>query len=122
MDLEKPLHVRVAEALEPIDSWEVQEKGGKGKRWVLSPKAGGPGGSGVGGYVPAYDTDWSATGPLIEKYGFWLRRLDKYGAAQAWDAFRNDDLKWPQCAGPTPLIAICNLILALAEAGELKAA
>lgn len=123
MSPEKPLHVQVAEALERIDTWEVQEKGGKGKRWVLSPKAGGPGGSGVWAYVPLYDTDWAATGPLIEQYGFWLRQLDQtLSGPQPWHAFRNDDLTFPRGFGPTPLIAVCRLILALAEAGVLKAA
>lgn len=96
--MKKPLHVQVAEALGTMSvPWaEAQEIG----------------------YDPDYyDTDWEATGPLIEKYGFWLRRLD--GVVVKWDAFRNDDLPTPRGEGDTALEAVCRLILALHKAGEL---
>jgi hypothetical protein len=127
--LDKPLHVQVAEALgclpvkgdffpadesEPYDTWHCHCRGVQGHTRA-----------GDGLLIPRYDTDWSATGPLIEKYGIEL----------AHGGFGPDDLPWlaaehvcsdhdhnvsqPCGIGPTPLIAVCHLILALRGAGKL---
>lgn len=118
----KPLHVRVAEALgearneHSLIDWdgdylaclrcEYQESwGDKGND---RPQC-----------IPRYDTDWSATGPLIEKYRI---RLWTYGDEETsyWLAaaagHREAGTNNP---GDSPLIAVCNLILALKEAGKL---
>lgn len=128
---EKPLHVQVAEVFgwtnvrrESPDS-DVFWLGVPPKGWLGRPSQSHDV-DGITMYFytpPHYDTDWSATGPLIEKYGFWLRQLDQtLSGPQPWDAFRNDDLTFPRGFGPTPLLAVCNLIVRLAEAGILKAA
>ena len=122
MSEEKPLHVRVAEALgckvrDRGDGLMLCECDGQthgqdepdehGDRWPLRH----------------YDTDWSVTGPLIEKYGVLLYRGD-YG----WNAYAGEvrecleELYLPGddfATGPAPLVAACNLILALHAAGKL---
>lgn len=67
--------------------------------------------------VPRYDKDWAATGPLIERFRLELAQ-DESGA---WWA-ETGDIKDPaiQACAATPLEAICELILKLAEAGALK--
>ena len=126
-----PLHVRVAEAL----GWSHI---GKRKGGILLPEPLLPG-KGWEGWregllfgqrqsLPDYDTDWSATGPLIEKYGLavclftppFKHPAAPEEAARAW---------WPgsdgvndsiiDCFGPTPLRAVCYLILELKKAGKL---
>jgi hypothetical protein len=76
--------------------------------------------------VPRYDTDWSATGPLIEKYRIAMWTAGPVGEllGDGHDRWRcNSDDNGLQLegseVGPTPLIAVCNLILALHEAGKL---
>lgn len=124
-DMEKPLHVRVAEALgcvpEPFDNRQLgwlcqcldfvhgdEEFEGSDRCWVKD-----------------YDTDWSATGPLIEKYGITL-----VNEGPTWHACGRDDHKgiemtaggWhdgPVVYQETPLLAVCNLILILKETGKL---
>ena len=88
---EKPLHVMVAEALGTVNSQEVPP-------WHF--------------ITPRYDTDWSATGPLIEKYGISLKR-----EPGGWDARVDYSLASDQ--NPTALVAVCHLILALHAAGKL---
>ena len=74
--------------------------------------------------VPHFDTDWSATGPLIEKYKIVLLPATPNSGWTGWTVgtaarmtydWRCED----EVEGPTPLIAVCNLILALKEAGKL---
>jgi hypothetical protein len=125
--LDKPLHVQVAEALgwtylgpsEVEGEWEGEPPPGT-SIWDRIPRRLD---QHIG--VPRYDTEWSATGPLIEEYGIELAR----------GGFGPDDLPWlaaehvcsdhdhnvsqPCGMGPTPLIAVCNLILALKAAGKL---
>lgn len=120
--MDKPLHVQVAEALGWEGPFYKRPLGGVDGNPVLwfgtppdpmPPWAVGP----WTRMVPLFDTDWASTGRLIEKYGFWIRHLD--GEVAEWDAFRNDDLPDPRGTGSTPLIAVCRLILRLAEAGKL---
>jgi hypothetical protein len=87
--------------------------------------------SGTSSYLARYDNDWSATGPLIELYCGEVSRVRTFAVAfvekasepigepiwRAWDKthhYAGD--------GPTPLIAVCALLLVLADAGKLKAA
>jgi len=90
---EKPLHVQVAEALgwtgcnqSGFDWW------GDSQDTPSSPR----------GYakIPSYDTDWSATGPLIEKYGIaFVQNFD-----ESWRAANG----WVNGVGvyPSPLLAV----------------
>lgn len=112
---EKPLFVRVAEALgckpEPLDYYP----GAMGCS-CMPPKRNEHGYD--AGTLLRYDTDWAATGPLIERYGItiapsghglWLAGLD----AQEGVPFVSDR------EDRQPLVAVCNLLLALKEAGKL---
>jgi hypothetical protein len=116
--LDKPLHVQVAEALGWRDCRPFEADGIVDYQTWCGEQ---PGVEGMEAhtFIPDFDTDWSATGPLIEKYGIYLN-----AATDGWHACREC-----QCAeyghnssdgdGPTPLTAVCNLILALKEAGKL---
>ena len=125
----KPLHVQVAEAL----GWtKTEQHECKPSRSFPTATCGWPDGAWTG--VPpepaymketdwqvlirSYDTDWSATGPLIEKYG-----IGVWPSNESWiaDTFQK---KFPAIDGntsygSTPLDAICHLILALHKAGKL---
>ena len=96
---EKPLHVRVAEALGDIPGQAL-------------------------GYR-RYDTDWSATGPLIERLGIAIERRSgnipafQWVAAECICADHDHNLSDPFGHGEGALIAVCNLILALHEAGKV---
>jgi len=69
--------------------------------------------------VPHYDTDWAATGPLIEKYGV---KLERVGPHQ-WSAWVNETAHGGNHAyGDTPLTAVCGLIIHAKAAGKLEAA
>jgi hypothetical protein len=112
----KPLHVRVAEAL----GWVVYDQGG-----LMLPAGRGtlghaPGAAIVGHpvQIPWFDTDWSATGPLIEKYGIMI--TPGVPGFSSWEAYVKVDVRSDGTDGGTPLEAVCNLILALAEAGKLE--
>ena len=85
--------------------------------------------------IPRYDTDWSATGPLIEKYGITL--FEYHGDFTAfWHSPKkvcptcanetSEDIEYPKAFSDTQrprpmpaLTAVCHLILALKEAGKL---
>jgi hypothetical protein len=75
--------------------------------------------------VPRYDTSWKAMGPQIERFGITLTAPGNHG---------EEDTKWlaskhagwvsghpidDESLDATPLLAACNLILALHEAGKL---
>jgi hypothetical protein len=73
---------------------------------------------------PRYDTDWSATGPLIEKWRIDLEHVGDGVLASQWGEHGEDHDGRPSGGslareGPTELIAVCNLILALKVAGKL---
>lgn len=114
--MEKPLHVRVAEVLgcKPVYSTDPELAaihgpacwcGDEGRRKGPHSTPRSPLNE-----LARYDTDWSATGPLIEKY-----ELDLQKESDAWMAWDGPEY----ASGGTPLLAVCNLILALAEAGKL---
>lgn len=117
---EKPLHVRVAEAL----GWRELRCLGNRDSWEGLTPYGTPHGYRDGEpywlrmddmpeRVPRYDTDWSATGPLIEGHDITLFRT-----VEGWEA-RSEAICSPCPFGATPLLAVCNLILALHAAGKL---
>lgn len=128
---EKPLHVRVAEALGWTGCAEVStlaERKADGvvfqsSRWQGSYTVKGTDAEGRHftywdlREVPRYDTDWAATGPLIERFGFELYRPTESG--WPWRATKYGTATLPQGNAATPLEAVCNLILVLAENGEL---
>jgi hypothetical protein len=76
--------------------------------------------------VPRYDIDWSATGPILERLGIGVQLQGRWStsgvAKQEWVA----EAHWPTYQaryvefGPTPQIAVCNLILDLARAGRME--
>ncbi len=131
--MEKPLNQRVAEALEvqPRVTWHVLNAAGTGsaigfdgegeaREYLAEHHAKGRMKNyhvGPWYWYPLYDTDWSATGPLIERLSIELTPPgppdgeDEWGAT-TWDPPFND-------RGPTPLLAVCNLILKLDQAGKL---
>lgn len=139
---EKPLHVRVAEALgwtklkehtqQEHDAWEA----GRERRfgpcscgWLpgswngLSPD---PSVTMLSRLVPNWDTDWSATGPLIEKYGIDLNHFGDGNPKDCSDPMtwfarheRREHGKWDEVEAATPLLAVCELIVLLAQLGEL---
>lgn len=127
---DKPLYIQVAEALgwtyiEPEMS--QAEWGWQAPEWWLllrdkneglpEPMRGNP---------PYFDTDWSAIGPLIEKLPLTIGKYREEFFGGLWYAISPGLIGEPvaqmERTGPTPLIAVCNLILTLAEAGKLKAA
>lgn len=79
--------------------------------------------SASGDWIPNYDTDWSATGPLIERLGITVvlnRDRDRHGPDYSWVASAGTlPFSEPGACGATPLLAVCHLILALHEAGKL---
>lgn len=141
---EKPLHVRVAEALgwttvgneAGVGIWtgltgpngQVIEWGGhppgdteeprEGELWADWRRRAKP--------IPRYDT-WQEIGPLIERFGIGVAMTQKAFDTEPrlpgdnWIATRFDDPS-PLEIGPTPLIAVCNLLLSLHSAGKLKEA
>lgn len=119
---EIPLHVQVAKALgwTYLGPAETDPHMDDVPMWEGEPPQGHPWNSfarridqHVG--IPRYDTDWSATGPLIEKYGIWLI---PDGHSRRWTAWIDPEGSW-KGEGSTAPIAVCNLILALKEAGKL---
>ena len=118
---EKPLHVRVAEALGddfgPCDwAFYCDAEGNlvcsECGAAIRTPEAGRHERA-----IRRYDTDWSATGPLIEKYQVGLEEPENGGMWTAYYRIREDETM--HAYGPTVLMAVCNLILALKEAGKL---
>jgi hypothetical protein len=110
---EKPLHVRVAEVL----GWTKARTpiGFRGEVWCAVPPRGwpreaGPQYNGPGGetVIPLFDTDWSATGPVIEKYGIGVWK-DWPTSTDPWTAHvdKGDAKEY----GATALLAVCNLIV-----------
>ncbi len=118
---EKPLHVRVAEALGCKLFLQRQTPDSLPSYWRCGchPQAHGN----ILGIWP-YDTDWSATGPLIEKYKMTVENvcgtLASYGNSAEWRAYVANAFGPKPVYGTTPLIAVCHLILALKEAGKLE--
>lgn len=130
---EKPLYVRVAEAL----GWQDIENCGGLMIPQASHHCGRPPGQVViigkpeegRKRIPRYDLDWSVTGPLIERLDVSFGRGGAEGAEVfAWIGritFANDvaveaNVDWTLATGPTRLVAVCNVILAMHAAGKLE--
>lgn len=114
---EKPLHVQVAEALgcKPVEGLWCDCSNGWSRPHGQAP-----------GSIYRYDADWRATGPLIEKYEMVLegdargrRPEDRWLAWYDFSCDNDGEHSGTRGYGPTPLIAVCNLILKLKEAGKL---
>lgn len=130
---EKPLHVQVAEALgcRPV-SFEVVGRGGGGTGWACQcPGANRGEGHGDVLGIERYDADWSVSGPLIARYqiSLWPRPNDDDEGPEPreWGAKAHSDARYGRiiaglACGPTPLVAVCNLILRLKATGKLEAA
>jgi len=116
MDTDKPLHAQVAEVLGWRDVQHHVLLGWGGK----SPNPGPGEHPEQMRTLPCYDTNWSATGPLIEQLKIGIVRGDK-----GWLAFADsegygyveqgavDVPANPSAWGATPLVAVCALILEL---------
>lgn len=141
MSEDKPLNVRVAEAL----GWteiHLEEHGGDGgtPAWFGTRPADDHVYAVADGLVrwfgvPRFDKSWRTTGPLIERYRITvLRRAGVApGTPYAWVAYSGFDFVGGSIAsqsidsvwdaeedGETALVAVCNLIVALSNAGELE--
>jgi len=89
MSEEEPLDVQVARAL----GWTDFDKDGY-----------------YGAHPPYYSTDWSATGPLIQKFCLYLEPDAPVTGNQEWlwKAYQDDtQMGW----GKTPLEAVCKWIV-----------
>ena len=129
MSDDKPLHVQVAEALGWTEleygGW-VEEIGGQiyqdHRRW----RGYGPYQvkEACGNYIPMrqdlphYDTDWAWTGALIERLGISLNNYSQ-APTKGTTAHRMVDDRIFDASAETQLLAVCNLILKLKEAGKL---
>lgn len=109
---EPPLHVQVAQALGWIDC-RLPKSGILDRDWI-----GWHLGMEIGKRdpIPRYDTDWSATGPLIEKFNIALNCRPDVKPSQRWEAYFLKDAQtrnsW-SAQGFTPLLAVCHLIRSL---------
>lgn len=123
---EKPLHVLVAEALGWTDCKPCGHATCPPGFWIGDAPL-------IGGAIreshtmPRYDTDWSATGPLIEKLPVTVGRYASdfmdgrlYAVSPSLGLEHGPDAQMER-TGDTPLAAVCNLIIALREAGRLDA-
>jgi hypothetical protein len=121
---DRPLHVRVAEALGWWDcapETTPNEWTGKQGTLALPPGATHVIWNGVAverapeswGRVPHFDTDWAVTGPLIESHRISLDH-DGFGM---WKAYLRSEKV--EALGRTPLVAVCELLLMLATDGKL---
>lgn len=131
---EKPLHVQVAEALgwrdcEPFSVYGTSDGSWVGDTSELDAKS--ITGFSPGGFIPQYDTDWSATGPLLEEFGISVIQPDEHAPERAegpWIAGFGGAHGWDDgslcmnyyAGGETPRLAVCNLILLLAKEGKLE--
>ena len=115
---DKPLHVQVAEAL----GWTYLSQSEVPEYWEGEPPRDDPRSvwarrldQHIG--VPRYDLDWSATGPLIEKYGLSIDPPSSWGS---WVASKPEErYNVGGVRDDTPLLAACNLILQLHKAHKL---
>lgn len=115
---DKPLHVRVAEAL----GWTcLGHDGFNPDLWRGCPPSEKPHPPCVvftyaGGYLADYERDWSATGPLIERLGIGLYRHQSgpfWWVAQPPEKWHDEEPEIPyHFGGRTPLLAVCELLVA----------
>jgi hypothetical protein len=118
----KPLHVRVAEAVGCKPTFGPDRIGVGPDAWrcpcEFDDHAWDSQAEGVG-VVKRYDTDWSATGPLLDKYDLGVQSVR--GQEHPFVAHTSAlDEEWDFAGGDTRLIAVCNLILQLKAKGKLR--
>ena len=118
----KPLRVEVAEAI----GWQGcrQEPVYSEHCWTgVRPEHVGTQHGALHQTIPHYDTDWSATGPLIEKYKImlcpvlWSEPGKPPLPKPHWHAAVPNDLNWDDFE---PLRAVCGVLLLMGKAGLLK--
>lgn len=131
MTPEGPLHVQVAEAIKwngggPFRELVHTYPG----RYCLASDDGRPW-TEYHGLVPRFDLSWNDTGPLIERFGLMVWRVNNEHGEMNW--LHTPETAWrathATCCepglgaeeGPAPLIAVCKLIVSLAAAGKLCA-
>jgi hypothetical protein len=76
------------------------------------------------GLTPAYSTDWSQAGPIIEREKIGLLHVENTLPHQRWDAGETDEFPntlFAVSTGPTPLIAAmrCYVASKLGDAIEI---
>jgi hypothetical protein len=129
---EKPLHVLVAEALGCSPVWGhgwLSERPGE-ETWLCRCEERDHGWDSQAqgcGVILRYDTDWSATGPLVERYTIHLAKWNAATGGRAWwyaavwgPGEFGDERKVESTGQETPLLAVCALLLALKAAGKLN--
>lgn len=130
----KPLHVQVAEALGWTET-HLEQHGGKDgtPAWYGTRPADDHVYAALDARwfgVPRFDTDWSATGPLIERFGISiLTTKDEHPVAYVWGENHYAVLEFndltidghgcPAVEDETTLGAVCCLILTLHTNGKL---
>lgn len=121
--MEKPLHVRVAEALgwtecSPYAIGSEAGSWGWHGREPMLVKLGVPNPRMT---IPRFDADWAATGPLIDQFGIevWKDSDDDSDPRYLWAASQSGYKTSELGRGPKPLLAVSALIVTLHEAGKL---
>jgi len=106
---ELPLHVQVAQAI----GWKnFHPCEGTENLWIANDPDSHP------EYVPRYDLEWSATGPLIELMKLAVEPCPKN--PYPWMATRIGGGYIHHSYGETPLIAICRVLLLIDEYEQKK--
>jgi hypothetical protein len=131
MEQQKPLRVKVAEALgcKPVrvdaPHWAADQsfawrcECGDPSEWVYPH--GRTTQRGIQGELLHWDADWHDGGPLIQKYRLGIEEPGKDGGPMLWTAYYH----YREAAaagyehGETPLVAVCNLLLEMAKSGRL---
>jgi hypothetical protein len=123
---DKPLHVRVAEAIRGADFYIPVEGAEIGKMMPTLGHRVPPRAAREGDFwfeagneivmVPRYDSDWSATGPLIERLDITLSR-EPDPDRDYWEARAHASSV--KAKADSPLQSVCYLILELAKQGKL---
>ncbi len=120
----KPLNISTAEALgcNPVMHKEQPFEGGEifvSYECGCEDLAHISNSNSFGRSIANYDKEWLEAGPLIEKYRLFVRCY--YG--DVWCASPGPGAPLPggsdTCDGPTPLIAVCRLLIELGRDGKL---
>jgi hypothetical protein len=98
---------------------EIEAEGWEGVR----PHACEPCGDVVSRPVPRYDTDWSATGPLIERYGISLHYALSERHEHRFEWIASENVSDCRCVGrhewdKSLLIAVCRLLIEVLPTGR----
>jgi hypothetical protein len=109
---DKPLHVRVAEVLGWTGIYYAGNFMVPDSDLYMGKKPGEMlvGREGLSG-VPRFDTSWSATGPLIEKYHIEIEYHPFWSHGEVWGAATDEAVG----VGTTPLLAVCDWVLERAK-------